>query len=1172
VAMQRLQQVKLNNFKSFADTTSIPIVSRLTAIVGPNGCGKSNVVDAIRWVVGESSAKQLRGQSMSDVIFNGSTQRKPVGKASVELVFDNSDGWVSGEYAKFTTISIKREVEREGQSSYYINGTACRRRDILHVFLGTGLGSRSYAIIEQGMISRLVEAKPEDMRAHLEEVAGISKYKDRRRDTENRMRRTTENLDRVNDIREELATQLRRLKRQANAAERYKVLKAEELQVESQIKALMWQSLEELCVSEEQKVQATQVRLDEQVSLQRQAEREIEETRQQETQARDSLVEEQKGFYAKAADIARIEQQVKDIQDQSDAWNIELNETSTLINEVNQSSQQQRDQMHELGCFLDNLAPEKLAIQSNLDSAQGSMQSAEDNMKSWQSNWEEFQLKFQKNSNQHESAKTSLRHLSRQVEQLIGRLEQLNQNKGSSRIELLEEQLQPLELQVVNAKDDIAQLQKVMDDNRMSLQQQRQKNQDLAGQIKQLQKDFQSEQTRLASLEALQQAAQHDEVSQKWIESQGLDSAPRLGDGLNVDSGWELAVETVLSQQFNAVCVDRVRDWVSHFSTIEQGDFVFVEKSMTEHAASIQSISTPLSSHVRSEWDLSPWLYGIFAVENVQDALDLREKIQSHESIITRDGVWVGVNWIKVSRAVGSDNSVLLRKQEIELSQQKLATFRHDLDLEEELYTENEKILLEMESAREDQHKEFKRASAELSKLQADLSARSSRFSELKSQQERVLRDIDETQKQHADLIQQHDSVDMQLRDLATIMVDSELKRKELMVQKNVLSEQVGQARDNLRLARQKADQIDIKFTSNTDQLTLLQQTLERQDKQVFQMQERKDFLQGKLKSDDGSSLNALKNQLQQELSHHVVLEQQVKESELVVQHTSDKMSELEKQRSRFLRATSEMKDQQQELEMKKQELTVRQATVIEQLESIDIKLSDVLESLPDEANQTVWKERAASLERKIRNLGSINLAAIEEYETLSERKNFLDSQCADLDLALETLNDAIKKIDRETRTRFKETFEKVNTGFSHLFPKIFGGGSAYLELEENDLLTSGVLLKAQPPGKRNSSIQMLSGGEKALTAIALVFALFRLNPAPFCILDEVDAPLDDVNVGRFCNLVKEMSEMTQFLMISHNKVSISMADTLMGVTMQEAGVSRIVSVDVDAAIEMAEA
>ena len=730
MAKQRLQQVKLNNFKSFADSTTIPIVSRLTAIVGPNGCGKSNVVDAIRWVVGESSAKQLRGQSMSDVIFNGTTQRKPVGKASVELVFDNSDGWVSGEYAKFTTISIKREVEREGQSSYYINGTACRRRDILHVFLGTGLGSRSYAIIEQGMISRLVEAKPEEMRAHLEEVAGISKYKDRRRDTENRMRRTTENLDRVNDIREELATQLRRLKRQANAAERYKVLKAEELEVESQIKALMWQALQELCSSEEQKVKTTEVRFEEQVSLQRQTERDLELTRQQEVQARDALVEQQKSYYAKAADIARIEQQIKDIQDQSDAWNNELNETSSLVDDVNTSSQQQRDQMEELQRSLENLAPDKLVIQSSLESSQNALQHAEENMRRWQHEWDEFQKQFRQDSNQHESAKTSLKHLSRQVEQLIGRLEQLNKNRDSSRIVELEQQLQPLELQVDHANDALAQLQKIIDDQQDCLRERREKHQQTALQIKQLQKEFQTEQTRLASLEALQQAALHDEASQEWIEKQGLDTAPRLGDGLRVDSGWELAVETVLSQQFNAVCVDRVEDWISHFSTIEQGDFVFIDKADADCATATASFGEPLSNHVKSEWDLSPWLHGIFAVNSAQDALLARDKLQAHQSIITRDGIWFGANWVKVSRAVGSDNSVLLRKQEIELSQQKIAALRHDLDAEESLYASSETTLREMELAREEQHREFKKSSSELSLLQADLSARSSRFSE----------------------------------------------------------------------------------------------------------------------------------------------------------------------------------------------------------------------------------------------------------------------------------------------------------------------------------------------------------------------------------------------------------------------------------------------------------
>ena len=1064
-----------------------------------------------------------------------------------------------------------REVERDGQSSYYINSTPCRRRDILDVFLGTGLGSKSYAIIEQGMISRLVEAKPEEMRAHLEEVAGISKYKERRRDTENRMRRTVENLERVNDIREELTTQLRRLKRQANAAERYKVLKAEEQEVNSQIKALKWKGLEDQRSKQSLLISQSGAKYDEQLSLQRQVESDIEVVRQRELDSREIEAEVQKRFYNKASDIARLEEQIKNIQQQTQSWQAELDETNLLLQEVSSSTSQQQSQVSSVNAELNGLSPQKQELLASLNKATNDLAALEDERRVWQLSWDEFQKQFNRDSKQHESAKTSLVHLSKQVEQVTGRLQQMQANNDSAQIDVLEEKIEPLRLQVQDAQDHIASLQQGIDQKSEKLQQQRQQHQQINNTVKELQRQVQAQQAKLSSLEALQQAAFDDEVSESWLQSKGLDTAARLGANLRVESGWELAVETVLAQQFNAVCLPSLDSLQSDILAIDKGEFLFVEQA--SDANSQQDTSARLLiNQVSSEWDLSPWLNGVFAVETLEQAWELRETLSVTQSVVTRDGVWMGCNWIRITRSVDNENSVLLRKQEIDSCQLKCNELQHDLDTEESRLLQSEQCLLSIEDERDDQHAEFKNASKKLVELQSQFSSQQSRLSELKTQQDRLLKEIDQATHLRVDLVAQHNDTDIELRRLSSVMVDSELKRTEFLQQRDQYQAQMSVLRDNKSHSQKEVDLIGSRARSLQEQLELLTQTLSRQNRQQQQLQERHNLLTENLESNNDSPLCGLQQTLQRELELHVTLEKEVQESEQSTRKLSFELSQLEKKRAGLLRLISDIKDQKQQLEMKSQELVVRQATLVEQLESMDLVMESVLSILPEEANLTSWEERSASLAKRIGNLGSINIGAIEEYEVLRERKEYLDTQCLDLEQALETLNDAIKKIDKETRVRFKDTFEKVNSGFKELFPKIFGGGAAYLELEENDLLNSGVLLKAQPPGKRNSTIQMLSGGEKALTAIALVFALFRLNPSPFCILDEVDAPLDDVNVGRFCNLVKEMSEMTQFLIISHNKVSIAMAEHLMGVTMHEAGVSRIVSVDVEAAIEMAEA
>lgn len=1166
----QLKFIKLSGFKSFADNTVIPIRSNLSAIVGPNGCGKSNVVDAIRWVVGESSAKQLRGQSMSDVIFNGTTSRKPVGKASIELVFDNSDGRLGGEYAAFSEVSIKREVVREGGSNYFINGVMVRRRDIITIFLGTGLGPRSYAIIEQGMISRLVEAKPDDMRGYLEEVAGISKYKERRKDTESRMRRTQENLDRVRDITEELATQCRRLKRQANAAERYKVLKEEESTLVGQIKALNWKKLNQQREQIQQEHELSKVNYEELVAQQRQFETVIEKSRQEELTARDHEAEVQRIYYDQASDIARIEQQIQHAQSQLSTWQSELEEAIELKQELTESSFDQRQQIQQLDEELQGLSPRSQEIHEAALQTRSNLEIAKESMTAIEAQWESHQSQYAQSKRQYDVTLNSQSHLAQQHNDLESRIQRLESSRSSEQLEELSVQLEPMNLAVMSASEEVELTQQALSDLLSRISQQRDQNQQNKKLLKDAQEKQQKQQSELTSLRALQQAALNDEMTDAWLEKENLQSAPRLGQCLSVEKGWEFAVETVLGEHFNALCVDDTETLFDKLNGLSQGRLTFL-RPIPAALGPMKSQWIALASLVESQWPLEQWLAGIYVAETVEAAMQMQTQLDATESVVTKEGVWIGHNWLRVAKSASNEDSILVREKnitELELSCAEIQQLVKDADM---LLLQGEEGLLTLESEREEQHARYQQLSRSLVELKANHSSIQSKYDQLKQQQQQVLAEIDELVDRRQKVKENLDDVEQTLQRLLSEVELLEVRQPELMQQREQAQTQLSLVREQAQTAKQRRDELDIRVTSNENQLSLLRQSIDRSDRQLQQVEDKRVRLQDNL-SEGGGPLERLNAELQTKLSDHVAVEQRHQSAEQALKKLVSTLDSSQRQLNQVIKQVSSAKDQLQQFEVKLQGVGVRQETILEQLQEVDQSLETMINSLPDDANLSGWNEQVEQVSKRISRLGPINLAAIEEYETLSERKNYLDAQSADLEEALSVLDDAIKKIDRETRHKFKDTFIRVKQGFAELFPKIFGGGRAVLELEENDYLTSGVLIKAQPPGKRNSTIHMLSGGEKALTAIALVFAMFRLNPAPFCILDEVDAPLDDVNVGRFCNLVKEMAKSTQFLVISHNKVTISMADHLMGVTMHEAGVSRIVSVDVEQAIDMVDA
>lgn len=1166
-----LKHIKLAGFKSFVDPTVIPIKGKMSAIVGPNGCGKSNVVDAIRWVIGESSSKKLRGQSMSDVIFNGTTSRKPVGKASVELLFENTAGRIVGEYAKYTEIAIRREVERDGQSSYYLNGTQCRRRDIIDIFLGTGLGPRSYSIIEQGMISVLIEGKPEDMRAHFEEASGISKYKERRRETETRIRHTQENLDRITDLCDELAKQLRHLKRQANAAERYKVYRAEERLLSARIKALHWQAYELDLKKQDERIQQQDLLREEQITLQRRLEADIEKSREQQIELTETQNAVQKRYYSLGADIARLEQNIQNTQEKTTRWQEELTETESLWQELTESSEARFDQIGELEQEVAGLNAKTSSIQSVAETAQSHLAQAESDMERWQTEWESFQEASSEATSQAEVMRTKVEHYQQQLLSLQQQRTRLNEQLSQLDVGTLESEIGPLSDKRDQLNQQIEGLKTELQTYSDKITSQRQLNQGVNEKLKQHQRELQASEGRYASLEALQQSAlsPDDKNLNQWLSDRELDRRGRLGQSLQVESGWELAIETVLSAYFDAVCVDQIGDFVTGLAALPAGALTLVEPAKIN--SSTGDKGQPLATKVKGDWPFQQWLTGVYIADSVEAAERMRPSLSPEESVITRDGLWLGRHWVRVAKPADAKNSILYREEQLKKLKQAIATQQGQVEEQKLALDKGEALLNDLETERDTKHQLYQTLTTDFARTQSELTAKQTRLQDIQQRQQRLQTSVSECGEKlgtvEAALVESTARAEV----LDQTREASAEQRSALLTTRDQYRDVLQQRRADAQHKQQEADELGIRLASNESQLALLKETVERDKRQLVQLTERRETLTSHL-ADSDTPLLALKEELQAQLDKRLSIESELRAAESRVEQQQRELKQFERELEGVRGKLDNFQGYLEELRMQRQTAAVRQATIKEQLEEADVVLETVLAELPEDAELKALEEELEGLLQRIQRLGPINLAAIEEHQTATERKEYLDSQHADLVEALTILETAIRKIDRETKDKFKATFDQANAHFQRIFPEVFGGGKAYLELEENDLLTAGVVVHAQPPGKRNTTIHMLSGGEKALTAISLVFSLFQLNPAPFCILDEVDAPLDDLNVGRFCQLVRKMADETQFLMISHNKVSIEMADFLMGVTMQEPGVSRIVSVDMDAAVELVEA
>jgi len=1166
----RLRKLKLAGFKSFVDPTTVLLPSDLIGVVGPNGCGKSNVIDAVRWVMGESSAKQLRGDSMADVVFNGSNTRKPVGQASVELVFDNSDGKAGGQYANYSEIAIKRQVTRDGQSNYFLNGTRCRRRDITDIFLGTGLGPRSYAIIEQGTISRIIEAKPEDLRIFLEEAAGISKYKERRKETETRIRHTRDNLDRLNDLREELEKQLNHLQRQAKAAEKYKILKEEERLLNGQLQALRYKGLNEKAQAVESKIRDKETTLEAAIAKQRAIEADIEKQREALAEANELFNKIQSHFYSVGSDIARHEQSIQHTKERRQQQQNDLAQLEKDLGEAQSHLNTDQKRITELQAELEGIAPALNDSEAAEKSAIDALQQSEQAMQTWQHEWETFTQQAAEPARAAEVEAARIQQLEQQQASLTERNQRIAAELEKQRDPELEQELNSLQLQVATQNDQLQDRQSELQKTQTDIAGTREMIHQLTQQYDETQEKLQELRSRHASLMALQQAAlgKQQEGVTEWLQGQNLSDAMRLAELLDVEQGWEQAVECVLGAHLEAVCVDSLDALFNNIKAFDKGQLTLLEKSTAEDNAP-QTKAPTLRSKIQSSKIVPSQIDGVYAVDSLNDALALRPRLTRQESVVTREGIWLGVGWLRIVKADEAHSGVLQREHELKT-------------LGDEIQDQTEKLQT-LQVQRQDTQENLKRLEQQRDASQDALQALNKQHSELNAKTSAIKARFEQTQSRIEQLQHDQSELDAQIESAKMALIESrqrreqalnligghEKRREELTEQRDQLQASLNQARTNAQASREAAHEVRLRAETLRTELNSTQQAMNRIDSQQSQLINRREELQTALREAE-QPLQNMSEELDVLLQKRVEAENQLTKARDTVHAIDNKHRELEDQRGQAEEGVQNVRSQLEEVRIGWQEVKVRRQTVQENVINAGFDVEQLLKELPEDATESKWQESVEAVDRKIQRLGAINLAAIEEYEQSSERKQYLDAQNEDLMQALKTLEDAIHKIDKETKERFKDTYEKVNNGFKELFPRLFGGGQAYLEMTSDNILETGITVMARPPGKRNSTIHLLSGGEKALTAVALVFSIFGLNPAPFCMLDEVDAPLDDANVGRYCEMLKEMSDRIQFIFITHNKITMEIANHLTGVTMHEPGVSRLVAVDVDEAVKLA--
>ena len=1164
----RLSTIKLSGFKSFVDPTTLHLPTNMTGVVGPNGCGKSNIIDAVRWVMGESTASRLRGDSATDVIFSGSTARKPVSQATVELIFDNSDHTITGEYAAFNEISVKRSVGRDGQSSYYLNGARCRRRDITDLFLGTGLGPRSYSIIEQGMISQIIEARPEELRVYLEEAAGISRYKERRKETETRIRHTRENLDRLNDLREEIGKQLLHLARQARQAEQYTQIQAERRVRDAEWKALEYRGLDARLQGLREALSNEETRLQQLIAEQREAERKLEQGRVQREEASEALSRAQAASYEVGGTLARVEQQIAHQRDLSARLQRARDEAQGALAELGAHIDGDQAQLATLRSAIEADQPRHAQLQAHDETRQQALRDADAALADWQQRWDAHARDTAEATRAGDVERTRVDYLDRQSLDADRRREALAAERAGLDLDALAAAFADVQGQHDTQKAALDALTADVDTRKQAVLALQDDVRTAQGELAEVRKTAQEKRGRLSSLETLQHAAlgQEQGAAVAWLRARGLDSATRVGEALTVEPGWEAAVEGALGQMIEGVLVESPETLVEALAELGEGRLTLVSGG-AEGAEAFAP--TSLAAKVQGPAPIRRMLAKLHAADDLAAARALQARLPADESVITRAGERLGAGWVRVVRSGAAKQGALLREREIQSLRGEIDTLQQrEQELERGLTAWRDRALV-AEQQREDAQRALYLAHRGVSELAGQLQGGQGRLDAARGRIEKIEAETTQLAEAIAHAGAQAREARATLEGAVSRMAELEQSRRVLDQERAALADARDTARGAARESRDAAHALALTLGAQRAQVASLAQSLERMGSQRGQLDTRLGELAGQL-ADGDSPVQALEGQRQAALEQRVLSERTLGEARAALEGIDHDLREHETTRQRRDEQAIARREAIGQRKLDQQALAIRADQLSEAVVQAGFALDEVVNTLADDADLPAYEKQVADFDARLRRLEPVNLAAISEHAEAEQRKAYLDAQDADLTTALDTLEDAIRKIDRETRGRFKDTFDRVNAGVQELYPRLFGGGHAYLELTGEDMLDTGVAIMARPPGKRVSNISLLSGGEKAMTAVALVFAIFRLNPAPFCLLDEVDAPLDEANVGRFTNMVGEMSEQVQFLFVTHNKATMEAAHQLSGVTMREPGVSRLVSVDLAEAARLA--
>ena len=1170
----RLTQINLAGFKSFVDPTRIPVPGQLVGIVGPNGCGKSNVIDAVRWVLGETSARHLRGETMQDVLFNGSGERQPVHRASVELMFDNSLGKAAGQWSSYAEISIKRILQRDGDSSYHINNIHVRRRDVADIFLGTGLSSRAYAIIEQGMISRVIEAKPEELRIFLEEAAGVSKYRERRRETELRLKDTRENLLRVDDIRLELDKQIEHLQAQAKVAQRYHELQGELRTTQS----LVWLTRKQEAASSRNRhareIERLGIELEAETAQLREAEKRLEELRSQHYRASDDMHAAQGALYEANAEVARIEQHIAHVRDNRQRVEHQL---VTLRAQLDHSQSQLATAHKSLSEWRDEKARadgQVAACAGRVAHESETLPVAEEAYRATNNRRDESQRNLALAEQALQVEQTKLGHAQRLLEQLTHRRERLLEEQASlpapdtTAMEQLRHEMQTIEHALNEQRATLVQKEELLPQLEQNL---RDRNDmlDVATQR------VTGIEARIQAVRQLQDRLARGADMEGWLATRGLDQAPRLWQGITIEPGWEDALEAVLRERLNGIALDRIENSAAWLKDAPPGKMTVIDARSVVAAAASAAVGgvAPLLRYVtcrdsRLQPVLAEWLHHVFVVIDAAAGLGLRERLPAGAMLVSREGHIFTRHSVSFHAPDSELHGVLSRQREIERLQDaigaehaQLAGIQTAVAAAEQEIEQRKSELSALRQAVDDAQRHHHRLQIETLQL-------SEQVQRLTQRGEQITSELQEIAAQTATETGHRQSAEASLSRLQREAVEfrgqlelaSDLYRRAesvLSLQRHALQKAQHEHQEalfSLRTSDSKIIEIEYSIEVLSGNISSLNEGLEVQQKELAGYDER-----------------PWHEQLQQILEARAQREQALARARDALEGMESRLKEVEQERFGCEQKLNPLRERISEVKLKEQEARLIEEQFARQLADAGAREEELKALLEKGARSGALQNEINRLNEEITALGAVNLAALEELRTGQERKNYLDAQSLDLNEAMTTLEDAIRRIDRETRERLQQTFDEVNRHFGQMFPALFGGGIAKLMLTGEEILDSGVHVIAQPPGKKNTTIQLLSGGEKALTALALVFAIFQLNPAPFCLLDEVDAPLDDNNTERFCDLVKKMSAQSQFLFISHNKITMEIANQLLGITMQEPGVSRVVAVDIEEAMKLTE-